>query len=221
MNSTPQNLQREYNLRFSENQEYRKIVWRVLVDQYFQPLIGEDKIILDLGSGWGEFINRIRGQKKYAMDLNPDGSHHVNNGVLFIQQDCSRTWSLPNDSLDIVFTSNFFEHLPTKNHLSKTISEVKRCLRLGGNLICLGPNIKYVGGAYWDFFDHYLPLSELSLCEIIRMHELKVTYCIPRFLPYTMANGRRPPPLFISIYLKLPILWRFLGKQFLVIAKKN
>ena len=39
---------------------------------------------------------------------------------------------------------------------------------MGGRLIAMGPNIKCVPGAYWDFFDHTMSrLTELSMKEIL------------------------------------------------------
>jgi hypothetical protein len=65
-----------------------------------------------------------------------------------------------------------------------------------------------------------LPLSHISLCEALRMRDFEVISVIPRFLPYTMNNGNCPPLLFVRLYLKLPLLWRVFGKQFLITAKK-
>ncbi len=70
--------------------------------------------VLDLGCGYGEFINTIRCRNKYAMDLNPDAPRFLSQDITFLHQDCSRRWQLPDASLDVVFTSNFFEHLPDK-----------------------------------------------------------------------------------------------------------
>ena len=64
--------------------------------------------------------------------------------------------------LDLVFTSNFFEHLPDKSSLGRTLEEIFRCLKPGGRLVAMGPNIRFTGGSYWDFWDHYLPLTEAS-----------------------------------------------------------
>jgi predicted SAM-dependent methyltransferase len=58
-------------------------------------------------------------------------------------------------SLDVVFTSKFFEHLSDKPSLVATLSKAFRCLKPSGRLIALGPNIKYLPGEYWDFFDHH------------------------------------------------------------------
>ncbi len=57
------------------------------------------------------------------------------------------------DSLNVVFTSNFFEHLHTKRELRETLMQARRCLRPGGGIIALGPNIRYLPGKYWDFYD--------------------------------------------------------------------
>lgn len=85
------------------------------------------------------------------MDLNADTKQHLGNDITLIHQDCSDTWQVESESLDVVFTSNFLEHLPDKPSVDGTIAEAYRCLKKGGRLICLGPNIKYVNGAYWDF----------------------------------------------------------------------
>ena len=148
MSTIASDLQKKYSMRFSEIAEYRNSVWKVIIDQFLQEKIGKDKTVLDLGSGWGEFINNIQASSKYAMDLNPEGKIRVAQDVVFIQQDCSTKWNIPDDSLDIVFTSNFFEHLPSKQCLLDTLREARRCLRPGGKIICLGPNIKYVGNDY-------------------------------------------------------------------------
>jgi Methyltransferase domain len=55
----------------------------------------------------------IAAAKKFAMDLNPQAQQHLAKGVTLFQQDCSTAWPLPDKSLDVVFSSNFFEHLPS------------------------------------------------------------------------------------------------------------
>ena len=221
MNATLSNdLQKEYTIRFSKIAAYRDSVWKLLIERFLQRRVGTNKDILDLGSGWGEFINNIQAQKKYAMDLNPDAENRVSPSVHFIQQDCSQRWALPDECLDVVFTSNFFEHLPSKQCLLDTLRQAHRCLKPSGTIICLGPNIKYVGQAYWDFFDHYLQLSHLSLVEGLKMVDFQISSVIPRFIPYTMADGKRPPLFSVQIYLSLPLIWPLFGKQFLVSAKK-
>ena len=125
---TPDDLQRIYGARFCSNLGYRKEVWRALVSDWFAKYVPPDSAVLDLGSGYGEFINAVSCREKLAMDLNPDALRFLDSNVRFLQQDCSEHWLLPDGSLDVVFTSNFFEHLPDKRALGRTLDEVRRCL---------------------------------------------------------------------------------------------
>ena len=212
-------LQRIYAQRFSSQIEYRNRVWSILVNHFFSKYIPRDASVLDLGCGYGEFINQVRAARKYGMDLNPDSPRHLKPDVKFLLQDCSQHWDIPDHSLDVVFTSNFFEHLPDKAALGKTLDEVRRCLKPGGCLVAMGPNIKLLPGAYWDFWDHYLPLTELSLREALENRGFTTELCMDRFLPYTMANKRPVSEFLIKVYLKIRPVWRFFGKQFLVVAR--
>jgi SAM-dependent methyltransferase len=214
-------LEQEYATRFARTAAYRFGVWKILIHDFFSKWIPENSVILDLGCGWGEFINQVRAQRKYGMDLNPASISKVASEVTLFSQDCSSRWPLEDGHLDIVFTSNFFEHLPTKESLRRTLGEAFRCLKSNGRLICLGPNIKHLPGRYWDFWDHYLPLTELSLKEGLELVGFKIDFVAAKFLPYSMSQGFAPPLLFLQLYLRVPLLWRIVGKQFCVIARKD
>ena len=216
---SPSDLKQIYRKRFAGQDEHRQRVWRVLV-AYFARWIPKNATVLDLGCGYCEFINQVEAAKKYAMDLNPDVANRAAPGVQILQANCSEIWAIPAETLDGVFTSNFFEHLPTKAGLERTLIEAHRCLKRGGRLIALGPNIKYLPGEYWDFFDHYLPLTELSLAEVLEKCGFQVEARIGRFLPYTMSHGPKYPIWCLRAYLAFPLMWRFFGRQFLVVARK-
>ena len=123
--------------------------------------------VLDLGCGWGEFSRNIQAQRKLAMDLNGDARQHLPAEVEFLQQDCSQPWPLADSSIDVIFSSNFIEHLPDKQALERTLLEARRVLKSDGRIIFMGPNIRYTGGAYWDFFDHVLPFTHHTLVEAL------------------------------------------------------
>ncbi|MEY2511652.1 MAG: hypothetical protein QOE26_2415 [Verrucomicrobiota bacterium] len=217
---TKGDLQREYARRFANQAQYRDDVWKVLTADLFQRLISPDATVLDLGCGWGEFVNNIAAAKKYGMDLNPESRDRLASDVELLEQDASREWPLTANCLDCVFTSNFFEHLRTKDDLRRTVEQIYRCLRPGGQLICIGPNIRCVPGSYWDFWDHYLPLTERSLGGMLELLGFQIERRVARFLPYQMS-GRRPAPLpLLRLYLRLPFVWPIVGRQFLVIARK-
>ncbi len=217
---TQAQLESIYRNRFTTTEAYREQVWRILTSRWFQKYIPRHAVVLDLGCGFGQFINNIQCGRKYGMDLNPATEGRLNSDVTFLPQDCSNHWEIEDETLDIVFTSNFFEHLPSKVELSRTMTQAFRCLKPNGHLIAMGPNIKYVGGAYWDFYDHYIPLTELSVKEALETAGFKVETAVDRFLPYTMVRARQWPLIFLRVYLAWKLLWKLLGKQFLVIARK-
>jgi len=213
-------LQRIYSARFAGKTSYRTEVWRVLAP-YFAQWYPADGAILDLGAGYCEFINNAPAGTRYAMDLNPDVNERAAAGVRVLQRDCSDAWPLADGELDAVFTSNFLEHLPNKNAVSAVLMNAHRCLKPGGRFIAMGPNIKCVPGAYWDFFDHYVELTELSLAEGLENCGYEVEKAVDRFLPYTMSRGRQYPLWVLRAYLTMPAFWPWFGKQFLVIARKS
>jgi SAM-dependent methyltransferase len=217
---TKGDLQREYARRFANQAQYRDDVWKVLTADFFQRLISPDATVLDLGCGWGEFVNNIAAAKKYGMDLNPESRDRLASDVELLEQDASREWPLTANCLDCVFTSNFFEHLRTKDDLRCTVEQIYRCLRPGGQLICIGPNIRCVPGSYWDFWDHYLPLTERSLGGMLELLGFQIERRVARFLPYQMSGGRPAPLPLLRLYLRLPFVWPIVGRQFLVIARK-
>jgi len=209
-----------YEIRFSGSKEYRRKVWGILVSDWFSRYIPKDASVLDLGCGYGEFINQIQARRRYAMDLNPDSTRFIESDVQMFEQDCSTRWPLPDDHLDLVLASNFFEHLPSKSNLEATLREAWRCLRPGGRIIALGPNIKYVDGAYWDFWDHHLPLTDSSMAEGFQLTGYQIEQKVARFLPFTILNGPDYPLIFLRAYLRLPFVWPVFGHQYLVVAKK-
>lgn len=209
-----------YRSRFQNHAEYRKRIWSILT-AYFSRWIPADSVLLDLGCGYCEFINQVHCSAKFGMDLNPEAQKRASTDVQMLQQDCSLAWSVPPASLTTVFTSNFLEHLPTKAHVEKTLMHAYTALRDGGYLIAMGPNVRLVPGAYWDFFDHYVALTERSLKEILTKCGFEVSLCLERFLPYSMSQGRTYPVWMLRAYLATPVLWPLFGRQFLLVARKR
>jgi len=208
-----------YASRFGGKSAYRKRVWHELCS-FFAKWIPAGGTVLDLGCGHCEFINRVECRQKFGMDLNPDSAESAAPEVKIIRQDCSDDWRVPACSLDVVFTSNFFEHLPSKTALERTLSQAYQALAPGGRIIALGPNIKYLPGHYWDFLDHYLPLTERSLSELLIKCGFRIELCLKQFLPYTMSDGKEYPMWMVRTYLAFPMAWPIFGKQYLIVASK-
>jgi hypothetical protein len=97
---------------------------------------------------------------------------------------------------------------------------VREVLRPGGRAIVLQPNIRLVGGSYWDFLDHKTPLTERSLEEAAQTAGLETERLITRFLPYTTKSRFPQRAWLVRAYLAFPPAWWLLGKQTLLIARR-
>ncbi len=93
-------------------------------------------------------------------------------------------------------------------------------LRPGGRAIVLQPNVRLVGGRYWDFIDHTVALTERSLAEAAELAGLCVERTITRFLPYTTKSRLPQSRYLVRAYLAFPPVWALLGKQTLLIAQR-
>lgn len=214
-------LSQIYRTRFEETGiEKKNRVWQVICQSYMQQFVRDDATVMDLACGYGEFINNIRAGKKVAVDLNPDARKFLGKDVEFHNQPATDISGVESGSVDVVFTSNFCEHLPNKDELNKVFQEIHRCLSPGGLFIVMGPNIKYAYREYWDFYDHYLPLSHLSAAEGLMLAGFSMERVIDRFLPFTMKNKTPTADFLIRAYLALPPAWKIMGKQFLIVARK-
>ncbi len=215
-------LDKLYQQRFDDHALARKhAIWKVLCRHYFHRHVKPTDTVVDIGAGYCEFINNIQAGRRIAVDLNPDVRRFANADVQVIHASCTAIGELEDDSVDVVFMSNFLEHLASKALILDTFRECRRILRRGGRVIVLQPNIRFVGGAYWDYFDHHMPLTERSVVEGLQLAGLDPTTVIPRFLPYTTKSRLPQAPWLVAAYLRFPLAWRVLGKQALVVAHKT
>lgn len=214
-------LQRLYRNRFSESDRARKDeIWRVLCTHFFQRYVRSTDTILDIASGLGEFSRHIKAARIAAVDLNPDAAVFLPAGATFSPTSAERLNFLPDNSVDVAFTSNFLEHLPTKAVVDAVLREVRRVLRVGGRFIALQPNIRYAYKEYWDFYDHQTPLSHLSCAEAFELAGLQVVEVIDRFLPFSTKTALPTHPVLVRAYLACRPAWRLFGKQFLIVGQK-
>lgn len=212
-------ITRLYRLRFNNELVNRNAIWQVLCHDFFQRYIKRSNTVFDLGSGFCEFINNIDAKSKVAIDINPETKKYAAKNVKVIIASSTNLPKLLTNKADIVFVSNFFEHLPTKEELARTLLEIKRVLKNKGKIIILMPNIRYVGAAYWDFLDHQLPLSEKSMIEALELNGFEILEKKVRFLPYSTKSNLPNAPIFVWLYLKLAFLHPIFGKQSLIVAK--
>ena len=155
-----------YEVRFDPKERAMKErIWKVLVGDFFQRYVAEDATVLDLACGFGEFSRYIRAARKLAVDANPQARELGAPEGEFVHGSADDLGAIDSSSVDVTFTSNFFEHLDSKETLDQVLAEVMRVLKPGGRFIALQPNIRYAYARYWDYYDHVLPLSHVSAQE--------------------------------------------------------
>lgn len=219
---TTNDLQELYRHRFSTKDRQRKEkIWAVLCRDYFQRFVKATDTVLDVACGQGEFIRNIRCARKLAVDLNREVEQHLPADVEYFCCAANSLTAIASQSVDVCFISNFFEHLPSKEAMDEVLVEVRRVLKKGGRLINLQPNVRYEPGRYWDFYDHVLPLSHLSAAEGLAKNGYIVEKLIPRFLPFTTKSALPQHPLLVRAYLAVPLVWRLMGGQFLIVARTS
>lgn len=208
-----------YRNRFEEASLGRKRdIWRALCRHFLQRFVHPGDTVLDIACGYGEFINAIQARHKIAVDINADAKRFLAPDVDFRLQPATTVGALGEGVADVIFCSNFLEHLPDKPALDDLLGQIARVLKPGGRLLILGPNLRYLPGRYWDFYDHSLGLTHLSLCEALELQGYAVDACIDRFLPYTTKTALPTHPLLVRLYLLFPPAWRLLGRQFFIVA---
>lgn len=211
-----------YDGRFTAAElEGKRQLWEALCRGFLDRYIDQDDTVLDLAAGSCEFTNACRAGRKIAVDLNPDTARYARDAEVVIAPSDNMA-QVASGSVDVVFTSNFFEHLPDKRALMRTMQECHRVLRPRGRLLVMMPNLRYTGQRYWDYFDHHLPLTHVSLAEGLQLAGFDPEEVIPRFLPYTVKDS--PVPVragLVRLYLRLRPAWRIFGQQMFVAARKT
>lgn len=212
-----------YRERFADgSQRTRAAMWEVLCQVVLQRYVQPTDTVVDLGAGFCEFINAVRCGHKIAVDANAEMPRFAAPGVETVVGDIPAVLGrLAAGSAQVVFCSNFFEHLRDKDAVLAVLGEVSRLLAPGGRLIVLQPNIRYAYKEYWDFFDHHVPLSHSSLTEALRVTGFEITLLRPRFLPYTTRSRLPQAAWIVRLYLALPPAQWLFGKQMLVVARKK
>ena len=209
-----------YCRRFGEDLEFRQHMWKVLCEHYFQQFIPTDSVVMELAAGYCEFINNINARQKIAIDINEDTIRRANKDIQVVLTTSSDLSRIESESIDRIFVSNFFEHI-TKDHIVQTVKECHRCLKKGGKLLILQPNIRFIYKDYWMFFDHLTPLDDRSLCEVLEISGFEVEVCIPQFLPYTTKSSLPKSLLLAKIYINFPPLHKLFGQQAFIVARKR
>jgi SAM-dependent methyltransferase len=212
-------LDRVYATRFGESEQAGKDrLWPAIVahlERYFV-----DGPVLDIACDRGYFIRNVRAPERWATDVR-DVADGLPPDVRFVQADgLALTDALPARHFGVAFMSNYLEHLPSRDAVIEQLRVARELLRPGGRVIVMQPNIRLIGGAYWDFIDHKVPLTERSLEEAAATAGFETHELITRFLPYTTKSRLPQHPALVRAYLAFPPAWWLLGKQTLYVGER-
>ena len=174
-----------------------------------------------MAAGYCEFINNVSGAERVAVDINPDVKLYAKSGVVVHQIDAERLDDvLMKSHFDVVFMSSFLEHCRSREHVLRVLSAAANVLKPHGSLLILGPNFRYCYREYFDFFDHHLALTEKSVVEALALSGFEAKLVKSRSLPFSFKSRMPHWTWLVRIYLKMPVIWKILGKQFFIIGEK-
>ena len=186
-------LERIYQYRFDGILPATKAsVWRRIASWVIRDAVrcrnGQSiRSVLDPACGDGEFLNACagRGLLLSGCDLR-SRSPHLTSEVYFQQVTFQR--AVFEQGHDLIWISNTLEHLPSPEAVQDFLAGCKSALSSDGVITIMGPNIKYCAADYWDFADHLLPLSHLTVLEHLASAGLDVIAVQGRFLPYSFRS---------------------------------
>ncbi|HXI70228.1 MAG TPA: class I SAM-dependent methyltransferase [Verrucomicrobiae bacterium] len=205
-----------HNTRFQPDPR-RRVLWRTLVDCVFQKNIPPDAAVLELGAGYGDFINSVKAQRRIAVDCWAGMISHLDPGVEGLVTSVTQLEAVPDNAMDYVFASNCFEHL-TRQELLDCLAQLRRKMKPGARLTIVQPNFKYCFREYFDDYTHVSVYTDRGLCDLLAANGFQIEQCEPRFLPLTIKSSAPVHPLLIRLYLASPV--KPFGKQMLISATR-
>lgn len=213
------NYDRIYEYRFRAVDRAKKIAtWRILA-AFFAERLGNAQVVLDPAAGACEFINAVPARERWAIDMGEQVRALAEPGVRALVGS-NTSVDLPAAHFDGVFVSNFLEHLGGQGEVADFLEHMFTLMRPGGRIVVMGPNFRACPREYFDFADHTVILTERSVAEHLYAAGFELLDVHARFLPVSFGSGLPVTDFLVKIYLKLPIAWRFFGKQFLLVAQK-
>ena len=194
----------------------RNVLWRALWRYHFSRQIASSDCVLDLGSGYGEFINNVVAVRRIAVDIWRQLPQNLVPGIeAHVGKSYELAW-LADGAVDFAFASNLFEHL-SQTEFAATLDALRPKLSAKGTLTILQPNYRYAFREYFDDYTHVTVYSHISLADFLTAHGWEVIEARPRFLPLTIKSRLPVSPLLIAAYLASPV--KPMGKQMLIRAR--
>ena len=198
----------------------RAVVWRVVAD-YLAPWMPPDGEILEIGAGYCDWINAVKGRRRVAVDVWPLLSGHAAAGVEAVVTDLAAHGlsAVGGGPFDVALASNVLEHFEP-DRAAALVGEVAARLRQGGRFVVIQPNFRDAHRRYFDDYTHRSVFTHVSLAALLRSRGFDIERSEPRFLPFSMQDRRWPiASWLVRAYLRSPV--RPWAGQMLIIARKR
>src|SRR5438045_6836510 len=128
--------------------ERRDVLWQSLWRYYFSTLVDPDDCVLDLGAGYGNFINYVVARRRIAIDVWAGFTGYLALGIEHRVGNVADLDFLADGAVDFSFASNLFEHL-TQAEFAATLRALRRKLSPKGTLTVVQPNYRYASREYF------------------------------------------------------------------------
>ena len=194
----------------------RDVVWEALWRFHFNRIVPADGCVLDLGAGYGNFINHVQAMRRIALDVWPGFTQFLAPDVQAVVGPVTDLNFLADGSVDFAFASNLFEHI-SQAAFAQVLDGLRPKLSDRGTLNILQPNYRYAAREYFDDYTHVAIYSHISLADFLTANGYEVLQVVPRFLPLTVKSRMPVSPWLIAAYLASPI--KPLGKQMFIRAR--
>ena len=192
------------------------VLWQSLWRYRFSAMVAPDDCVLDLGAGYGSFINAVVARRRIAVDAWEGFPVHLAPGIEYRVGSVTDLEFLDDGAVDFAFASNLFEHL-TQHDFAGVLDALRAKFSPRGTLTIVQPNYRYAFREYFDDFDHKTVYSHVSMADFLDAHGYDVFVTEPRFMPLTVTSRLPVTPFLIRVWLASPL--KPIGKQMLVRAR--
>jgi SAM-dependent methyltransferase len=213
------NYDRIYEYRFKGVDRNKKLsTWKIIAE-FIHEKLGKPSSMIDPAAGDCEFINQVPATERWAVDMGEHTKRAAQSDVKVVIGN-NLDVTLPLNYFEGVYVSNFLEHLHSQEDVATFLERMFAILKPGGKIAIMGPNFKYCAANYFDFADHTVILTELGVAEHLYGAGFEVKEVHDRFLPLSFRGKIPVTDFLVKMYFKMPFAWRFMGKQFLLVAQK-
>jgi dolichol-phosphate mannosyltransferase len=193
----------------------RAHVWREIA-RYVHRDAPDAKTAVELGPGYCDFINAFPAERKIAFDLNSEMCDYANAEVDLRIQDASHLGDLSPGSVDLIFASNFLEHLD-ESEVIRLLSAARKALSAQGRLILLQPNYRRCADHYFDDPTHKTLFDDQNIGPWLARCGLRTRRIVPGLLPFSMKSRLPKWPSLVRLYLNSP--FRPMAAQMYIVAE--